>query len=270
MKNYILEKLRCDARHVLELAKQEQEIQHSGLKGRFRELLIDNFLASWLPPYVSCGTGTIIAAENEPRKFSQDDIILYDKSLCPPVMASNNAPEGVFLYNSVLARIEVKSKLTAGDINNFIDSSKEISELKFSVNLNSGETSELSGAFNLLFAFDSDLTFEKEKQDKDLYRLLEKMDEKEVPRTSGIISMLCVAEKGFWKIGVDDSGNRCWQRLDTQQSEDYLVWFLGCISNSCFQQHCLRQGRNYEKSLESGIGMYLEHPFTNIECQDIT
>jgi hypothetical protein len=45
----------------------------------------------------------VIAAENKVRQFTQDDVIVYDRSLVPPVLAAaDHASEGVFLYNSVL------------------------------------------------------------------------------------------------------------------------------------------------------------------------
>jgi hypothetical protein len=131
MDDYILNRLRSDAAHIINLAEHESKLQHSGLKGRFRELLIDNILTPWLPPYISCGTGMIIAAENKLRQSTQDDIIIYDQSLVPPILASVRAPEGVFLFNSVLARIEVKSTLTRGYAKAFVSSSLEIAALKF-------------------------------------------------------------------------------------------------------------------------------------------
>jgi len=78
MDNYLLQRLRADAAHLLNLSANESQLQHQGLKGRFRELLIDNLLALWLPPFCACGTGMIIAAENAIRQSSQDDIVLYD------------------------------------------------------------------------------------------------------------------------------------------------------------------------------------------------
>ena len=120
MNEYLLSRLRADAAHILAQARNEEQLQHQGLKGRFRELLIDNLLAPWLPPYILCGTGMIIAAENQVRQNTQDDIIIYDRSLVPPILASpNHAPEGVFLYNSVMARIEVESTLTRADLSRF-------------------------------------------------------------------------------------------------------------------------------------------------------
>jgi hypothetical protein len=261
MNEYLLDRLRCDASHVLELAGHESELQHAGMRGRFRELLIDNFLAPWLPPYVACGTGMIMAAENKARKATQDDIILYDRSLCPPIMASVSAPEGVFLYNSVLARIEVKSKVIKAHMGSFIDASLEIADLKFSVRPDCKQG--LSGAFNLLFAFASDLTRNGDPN-KELRRLTDALKERNIDPCSGLVSMLCVAGIGFWKVGLRSDNSRVWQRLHSDDPRDQLVWFLGCISNSCYDAHAVRQGREPSHGLEGGVGTYLPHPFEEV------
>lgn len=84
MQNYILQHLRNNALHLLKNSENEEQIQYCGLCGRQRELLIENILSPWLPPYVLCGTGAIIAANHIERKSTQDDIILFDLSLTPP------------------------------------------------------------------------------------------------------------------------------------------------------------------------------------------
>ena len=65
-----------------------------------------------------------------------------------------HAPEGVFLYNSVIARIEVKSTVSRADLVTFVRASKDIASLKHSVQ--PGFKDALEGAFNLLFAYESD------------------------------------------------------------------------------------------------------------------
>lgn len=254
MNDYILERLRCDANHAINLSKNESKLQHSGLKGRFRELLVDNILTPWLPPYAKCGTGMIIATLNQKRDYSQDDIIVYDESLVPPVLASNNAPEGVFLYNSVLARIEVKSTLTRAYVREFVQSSLEVANLL--VTVHKENTSNFEGAYNLLFAFNSD-SEGKNNEDFEVQRLAEVMKEEGVDILSGIVSMICVVGKGFWKIGLDDKGNREWKRLNSSSPLDHIVWFLGCTSSTCFNAHALRVGRDPKKGLETGIGHYI-------------
>ncbi|WES95744.1 hypothetical protein P2W68_12835 [Chryseobacterium arthrosphaerae] len=268
MNNYILDKLRADSSHLLLLSTNEEKIQHTGLRGRLRELLIDNILTPWLPPYVVSGTGTIIEAENLTRESTQDDIILFDKTLAPPILGSNNSKEGIFLYNSVLARIEVKSTATKGFLKDFAATSLELSKLKFTVNNNFN--ANYSGAFNLFFAFKSDADQENNNPNFELKRLVKVMNELNIDPHSGIVSMICIVGKGFWKIGLKEDGKtRTWQKLNSNEAIDQITWFVGCISNSCFIAHMQRQGRNPDNSLESGIGMYLDHPFTDIDINNL-
>ncbi|MGD0105877.1 MAG: DUF6602 domain-containing protein [Rhodopila sp.] len=258
MDNYILSRLRIDASHLLARALHESQLQHQGVKGRFRELLINDILIPWLPPYVSCGTGMVIAAENKVRQFTQDDIVVYDRSLVPPVLAtSNNDAEGIFLYNSVIMRIEVKSTLTRDDIRRFVSASLEGSELLHTVQ--PGVKGLFEGAYNLLFAYGSDAEG-KGDSDFQLRRVFEVMREQGCDPLSGKISMVCIPAYGFWKLGLSD-GERCWQSLSENTPEDRVSWFVGCVSNACFQTHALRQGRDPTIGLEGGIGMYLMSPF---------
>lgn len=245
MLNYILERLKNDALHLLKAAENEEKVAHLGLRGRFRELLVDNLLSPWLPPYVSCGTGIIISQEDIKRNHTQDDIILFDRSLTPPILASNNLREGAFLFNSVLARIEVKSCITLSGFHNFCESSQEMSRMKFSARTNF-ET-PVTGPLNLLFAYKSDISGDE------LPRFTKKMVELGINPTSGIISIICIPGKGLWKIGQ----NNTWQKLNFEKPEEHIAWFIACISNSCFNEHIKRQGREIDKSLEMGIGTYI-------------
>jgi len=252
MENYILDRLRADSINLLNHSDNQESIKHPGLRGRFRELLINDILIPWLPPYVSCGTGTIIDSRNMKRKFTQDDIILFDKSLTPPVLYSRNSEEGIFLHNSVLARIEVKSTVTKQYLKNFCISSLELSKFKFatwpkcSVNFIT--------PFNLIFSYKSDSN--NEDENFELKRFINVMKEVGIEPLSGIVPMICIAGRGLWKLGERD-GTRIWQRLNSNKPEDHISWFVGCVSNACFEQHLLRQGRETSKSLECGIGTYI-------------
>lgn len=264
---YVLSRLRADSHHVIARSEAESLLVHQGLKGRFRELLIDNLLAPWLPPYVGCGTGLIIDCFNHSRQSTQDDIVLFDKSLSPPMMGSNSAPEGLFLYESVLARIEIKSKVRRKDIEEFITSSREMTAFQFGVGpAFSMPEGGMFGAFNLFFAYSSDLA--PNENNEEYNRLLREFQAQEINPLSGIVSAICVADAGFWKVGANPAtGLPIWQTLKYDralQPMDPLVWFLGFISNSCFRQHAIRQGRNPDKCLDSGIGNYLGHPFLNL------
>jgi len=254
MKDYIVNRLRIDSAHILAMAENESLIQHPGLKGRLRELLIDNILAPWLPPYVSCGTGMIISAEDIQRQSTQDDIIIYDSSLVPPVLASHHAPEGVFLFNSVISRVEVKSTLSREDIRKFIKASIEISNLKFTVQ--DGFRGNLMGPLNMLFAYKSD-AIGQGNQDYQLKRIIDVMNEEHIATESGIVSAVCMPSFGLWKIARDDNGAIRWQRLNSNNPVDHLTWFIAVLSQTCYQEHAKRQGRDPALGVEGGIGMFI-------------
>jgi len=221
-------------------------------------ILIDNMLLPWLPPYVSCGTGVIIDAGAAVRSHNHDDVIVYDTSLVPSVMASSgHAPEGVFLFNSVLLRIEVKSTLRKSGVASFIDASVDVAELKFQIS-REHKYSPLMGALNMLFAFHSDLEEELDTQpDKDLHRLIDVMEERDVPTSSGKVSAICIPGRGFWKIARRPDGEIHWQKLRSADPLDHVAWWVAVMSSSCYEQHAMRQGRDPKLGVEAGIGRFL-------------
>ena len=255
MDQYILKRLREGARHVLAQAELEGDLTHPGFKGRLRELLIHDLLIPWLPPYVSCGTGVIIDGDSSPdRKHTQDDIIVYDKTLVPPILASEDAPEGVFLFNGVLLRIEVKSRLDRQAVKGFVESCREIMSLKLKTK--AALTRNLFGAFNMLFAYSTDLTDPDPNSDYD--RLIEVLNEEGVDPMSGAVSALCVPGRGLW---MPIPGGH-WQRLKTTDALNHLAWFIAVVSNSCFDQHVRRQARDPDQSIDGGIGHYIPGDFS--------
>ncbi len=253
MDDYILGRLRADATHLIALAENEAKLPHRGMQGRFRELLIDTMLQPWLPPYVACGTGMIIEAANQKRKHNQDEVIVYDRTLAPPVLAaSGHASDGVFTFNSALLRIEVKSTLTRADIVQFVEASLEVSKLKHSIGPDyKGEL--MWGAMNILFAFKSDA---KGDSDYQFRRILDVMKKEGCPPLSGIISAICIPPIGFWKLSKVNEVV-CWQKLVHESSADAIVWFVACASNLAFQLHAQREGRDSRMGIAGGIGMSL-------------
>jgi len=158
--------------------------------------------------------------------------------------------------------------VTRGYMKDFASTSLELSKLRFTVG--SDFSADYSGAFNLFFAFKSDADLKNNNENFELTRLVEVMKELGIDPLSGIVSMICIAGKGFWKIGLkSDHKTKTWQRLNSNEAVDQITWFVGCVSNSCFYAHMQRQGRDASRSLESGIGMYLDHPFTDIDINSL-
>jgi hypothetical protein len=256
MDNYICERMMIDAQRVIALAKQQKALDHPGLRGRFCELLIDGMLEPWLPPTVACAMGTVVNFRNQYRSKTQEDVLLIDRSISPPVLLKQHVQEGVFLRNSVLARIEVKSCLKSEHLADFKESCKQFHELRLDltderVNAKLIEMPEI----NLLFGFESSATKET------TFSWFKNI-------TDGTLSAVCVADKGFWKwttnngwveyvctkpiLNSDDS--------DTKQAEkeasERVAAFASLVSNTTFDQHIRSQGRNPLASLEGGVGQY--------------
>ena len=249
--NYILDRLRADAAHTTALAECEAAIQHAGLRGRLREILIANLLAPWLPPFCNCCTGMVIESKNKPRRSTQDDILVIDTSIAPPVLTNVNGPEGVFLYNSVLLRIEVKSTVTREAVSEFIDASSEIVRMDFDKQPNC--KTKFTKPYNILVAFKSDSS--SEEWDYEFHRFLDVMKQKALlPPLSGFVSAICVVDKGFWFLKGFSKTERSWYRQDTDTKEDRLAHLVAKASNTAYRAHAERQGRDPSQGLEVGIG----------------
>lgn len=248
---YVLGRLREDCRHTAALAAVDGEIGHPGVKGRFRELLLNNLLLPWLPAAVGCGTGIVVDHEQRVMQAAQDDIIVFDPLLAPSVLASPNSTHGVYLFDNVLCRVEVKSLLTKNDVASFARKSKAISQLKLAAPLH--EAPEVYGAFNMLVAFDSEVA-----RGQELAYLRQAMEHEDLDPEGGVVSSMCIVKRGFWLLRPHDDGTRGWKQLRIIEEDDPLAYFVGVLSNSCFSQRAARLGI---KPLGGGIGLYLDHPF---------
>lgn len=86
---------------------EEGTLIHPGEFGMYREKIIRDFLAPFLPMRLAIGSGFIITAEN--KISTQCDIIIYDREHTPVI---ENGEQRFFPVECVVGVIEVKSKLT--------------------------------------------------------------------------------------------------------------------------------------------------------------
>ncbi len=93
---------------ILEFRKTA-EVSHSGGKGTLREDAFSEFLGKHLPSRYGIGRGEVITPEN--RVSGQLDIIIYDQTHCPALLASSS--HSVFPIESVYGAISMKSKLSS-------------------------------------------------------------------------------------------------------------------------------------------------------------
>ncbi len=241
MDNYIRDRMIIDAARVINLAEQQSGLEHQGLKGRFRELLVNELLQPWLPPLVQCVTGTVVSSTNIFRSKTQEDILLIDQQISPAVLIEPSVKEGVYLRNSVLARIEVKSSLELKHVREFKTSCDEFHKLNLDLDNERFQAEKIKmKEINVLFAF---------KGPKKVSTVLEWFKSE----TNGIFSIICIPKHGLWKI---TSVNK-WEQYQCQtenKEAERLAAFTGILSNTAFDQHIVAQGRDRLSSLEGGIG----------------
>lgn len=252
MDSYIFDRIVIDAARVVTLAEQQSKITHPGIKGRFRELLVDGILEPWLPSSVQCATGTVVSFANSFRSKTQEDILLIDQSISPSILIKPYIQEGVYMRNSVLARIEVKSTLDSGAFDGFKTSCAEYNLLNLDLDNERFEAKRISmQEISLLFAFKASV------QKDTVFSWIRST-------TDGSISAVCVLDQGFWKL----NNSRNWDEYECQTTNvevERLAAFVGLISNTAFSQHISAQGRDRLSSLESGVGQYFNKwiPYNN-------
>ena len=97
-------------------------LDQTTVKGQLRELFISKVLSKFLSRQFSTGNGVII---NQAGKMSkQIDIIIYDTRILPPLIEEQNL--GVYPVESVLAAIEVRSRVDKSTIQKYAKSVAEL------------------------------------------------------------------------------------------------------------------------------------------------
>ena len=76
-------------------ARATDAVTHSGVKGTIREILIRDLFRPLLPSDLGIGTGQIATAKNE--LSPQQDVIIYNRRILPPVLFEKTI--GIFPVN---------------------------------------------------------------------------------------------------------------------------------------------------------------------------
>lgn len=198
-------------------------LDHPVLKGRLREIVVEELVKPFLNPHIKAVTGTIVDVYG--NQSGQIDVILYDEQITPPILFTEG--EGVIPCHSVVATIEVKSTLTRDKLRSAVENARSVKLLKYDYDkipispeaglrlglylelldqLPNEKTKDslrraltrISSPACYAFAFNSDLTTEGAVKDE-LGRLQEVVVEsnKEIRRIEVPISGLCVADRSF-------------------------------------------------------------------------
>ena len=228
MNNFVRNRVIKNIHAAIEEAENVNEISHRFLKGRIREIAINNLITPIISKKLEIGTGKIIDSTN--YESSEIDLIIHSKELIPPLMF--NEQLGLFPIESCLAAIEVKSTVNATELQTSITIAQSL--LNDDIVYLSGEIRDdgsgvphdITKVTTTFFAFKSDLKeggmdeFERYKQ----YDVNWK--------TEPSIQQICVVGKGCWLFATI-AQNPGWKFVAPTDDFDEVIAFLRLIADSC-------------------------------------
>src|SRR3954453_411923 len=101
-------------RHAIAEAESARSLDHTGLTGTCREIVLDVLLRPFIPPDYVISSGKI--TDSRGTLSLQTDLIIHNPRLLPPILYKHDGREGTFPCEACFYAIEVKSTLTAGEV----------------------------------------------------------------------------------------------------------------------------------------------------------
>lgn len=144
--------------YAIAAARAVASIESTGVKGAIREVLIAELFRPMLPSDIGVATGTVISAFDE-KQSAQQDIIIFDRGVLPPLLFEQGP--SLIPIESVLFTIEVKSRLTAGELRLAQANAASVSDLDMlsGIRDDKGQFKDVptSRVPTVVFALDTDL-----------------------------------------------------------------------------------------------------------------
>ena len=214
-------------------------IHHPGLKGAIREICAKEIFAPFLPEdYKIKKCGKIVDCWG--KQSSEIDLVIYSKKKIPPIIYGEE--EFIFPSESVFYAIEIKSKITAPEIESAHLKAKDlINNIGYLSGIHTPDNKAVQHRVGkiipVLFAFSSDL---KEGGKSEIDRYMEIIG----PGNLAYVCAICVAGRGYW-FQTDEG----WLFYPHTDDYDEIICFLSGIINSL---HKLNETRGYPR-----LGCYL-------------
>jgi hypothetical protein len=197
-------------------------VDHMGLRGRVREIVAGSLLTHVLPAPFEIGTGKRV--DSNGVQSAETDVIVYSKSVLPPILYS--ARDGVFPAEACFLALEVKSCLTATELDNTIGKAKRLRELSYIPGVHSSDhraiSHGLTPVISALFSFESDLTGKSE---------LDRYAERDPDwRDNPLVRAICVVGRGYFWFSLERAA---WIVHPATDDSEEVVEFLALASNTC-------------------------------------
>lgn len=203
-------------------ASSARVLDHLGLRGIAREIMLENLLRPVLPPEVKVGTGKLTDVRGHLTR--QIDLVLYSPQILPPGLYDQRL--GIFPVESALYTVEVKSTLDRQEVRMAVENARSILQMRV-LPTNYWVAGKPTGGptalpVRALFAFDSDLDGEG-KSELNRYREIDDRANEEPA-----IGVICVCGVGYWYFERGDG----WKFMRATPTCDEVLSFLGGLTNT--------------------------------------
>ena len=206
---------------VVEQARALQAVEHRGLEGQLREMLIRRLFQPLLPSDIGAGTGKIVSAFGQISK--QQDVVLFDKRILPPLLFEE--PAGIFPVESVLYAIEVKSVLTSSELRKTHESAGQLLGLKYIAGIYDKNDEPVDHRIEPLipavFAFGTDL----KSANKNEAARYDQLWGQGAPH----ITAICVVGAGYWWWSAS---KKEWRQISPRYEFSEVVGFISGVINT--------------------------------------
>ncbi len=216
-------------RTALKIAASAGAIDHTGIRGEARENFVQNLLSPILPPYVELGSGKI--GDSKGNYSAETDVIIYSRQTLPPFLLGSNP--GTYPVEGCIYAIEVKSKLTAKEVQTTIEKFLKLRDLFYlppALEERYKDVGGVSRVIPLLFAFDTDLN-KGEKSELERYMELDLQ-----ANSDPMIPVFCVAGRGYWWFKRENEPDKRWVTLLPTENNDEVIDLIGDIADSIPQE----------------------------------
>jgi hypothetical protein len=224
-----------DCKNAISRAKNVGTKGHAGVRGNFREIIVNDILKLILTDEFGIASGVLTDTSGNHSK--QIDTAIYYKSVVPLYLYDNK--NGLIPVESCIYTVEIKSKLTKLELTKAISNAKSVLSLKRLKMHFYGpdpvfdrERPESHPPVRALIAFSSDLKGSPEKEIA-RYRLLDPSAD-----TDPMLRAICIVGRGYWYFGHDSR----WKYAASNENSNELIQILAGISNSLVE-FAARRGR---------------------------
>jgi hypothetical protein len=219
-------------RHAISEAQNASKVEHSGVRGRIREIAASSIFLPMLPGGFEIGTGKI--CDRHGQQSPETDLIIYNRAILPPVLYSER--DGLFPIEASFYAVEIKSVITATEVRDAIRKGKAILDLDYEMPLGpdsvTGKALVNKPVLLSLFGFDSDLA------QSGMTEIQRYANYDPLWNTDPVLRVICVIGRGYWYFKRDRAG---WVFHPATELHDEVIDFVGNIGNSLTRKVSARE-----------------------------